>query len=89
MNWYKKANPDIYARVYEELKNKKYYMHGYHGTDSVYYEQIHKNGAILSPQELDSGGRESRSEGLDQVFFTTHPPYAYGYATAAKSKPYR
>jgi len=28
MNWYKKANPDIYARVYEELKNKEYYMHG-------------------------------------------------------------
>ena len=23
---------------------------------------------------------------MDQVFFTTHPPYAYGYATAAKSK---
>jgi hypothetical protein len=53
----------------------------YHGTSTLIYKSVLKNGYMYSPIALDSADEEKRFKGLDQVFYTTSPRYALVYAS--------
>jgi hypothetical protein len=79
-------------RFYNYIKSLDVKMTLFHGTCQSLYDKILSNGYIISATgtkghpRMDSGIREERSQGLDQIFYTTSSSYANYYANRSASQ---
>ena len=94
MNWYKKAlnrlnMPNLKnvakerIKLFNYLKSLNIKHTFFHGTSEKVYEEIKKNGYIMSPASLTTESMEDRSWGQDRVFYTSSVEYASIYADRA------
>jgi hypothetical protein len=83
----KNKNKSRLLRLFEYIKrNKNMKVSLFHGTSLNIWESIKKSGHFTSPKVRNVADRESRSAGLEEVFFTTQIDYAMYYANRSSNQ---